>query len=132
MTAPAAPVQAIILVDDDANILGIMARIVGFVAMGYDVIPVASAQEALTAMDGRTVPLVITDYNMPEMNGLALLAEVKQRSPNTVVALVTAYASADLQRQAWQLGASYMLPKPMTIEQIEQVVQEVLGITPNQ
>jgi two-component system, response regulator, stage 0 sporulation protein F len=132
MTASADAAQAIILVDDDANILGIMARIVSFVATGYEVLAVASAREALAAMDGRAIPLVITDYNMPEMNGLALLSEVKQRSPGTVVALVTAYASADLQRQAWQLGASYMLPKPMTIEQIEQVVQEVLGITPDQ
>lgn len=123
------PARAIILVDDDLNILGIMARIVGFVAIGYEVVPVPSAHQALDAMENREVPLVITDYNMPEMNGLALLAEVKRRSPQTVVALVTAFASNDLQRQAWQLGASYMLPKPMTIEQIEQICQEVLQVT---
>lgn len=123
------PARAIILVDDDLNILGIMARIVGFVAIGYEVVPVPSARQALDAMEDREVPLVITDYNMPEMNGLALLAEVKRRSPQTVVALVTAFASNDLQRQAWQLGASYMLPKPMTIEQIEQLCLEVLQVT---
>lgn len=130
MTDAAEDKQTIILVDDDVNILNIMARIVMFVASDYTVLPLTNAAEALEAFALHNVPLLITDYNMPGMNGLELLREIKARSPKTAVALVTAFFSPELYRQASELGAEYMLPKPMTIDQIEQVVQEVLGLGP--
>lgn len=125
MAEAAKPRRRIIIVDDEPNILGIMARIVGFIATDCEIVPVESAHEALAAMEGHDVPLVFTDYNMPEMNGLALLAEITRRAPTTAVAMITAYFSTDLQRQASELGARYMLPKPMEFEEIERICREL-------
>jgi YesN/AraC family two-component response regulator len=72
------------------------------------------------------VPLLITDYNMPRMNGLELIGNVMAASPSTRVALITAYASTELERRARAIGVDYYLPKPFPLERIEQVVHQTL------
>lgn len=72
---------AIILVEDEPDILIILHRLMRDLTGGYDIITVNSGADALAQIALRRVPLVITDYNMPGMNGLQLAAAIKETSP---------------------------------------------------
>ena len=61
---------AIVLVEDEPDILSILHRLMRDLTGGYDIVTVSSGIDALAQIALRTVPLVITDYNMPGMNGL--------------------------------------------------------------
>ena len=73
------------------------------------------------------VPLLITDYNMPGMNGLDLAQAVKAAAPTTTVVLLSAYATPEMARRAQEAGADYSLPKPFPFDQLEAIVREALS-----
>ena len=73
MPTPAPLSPAIVLVDDEPHIRLILQRVLLTIADGYDLIAVGTGAAALEALDRRLVPLLITDYNMPGMNGLELI-----------------------------------------------------------
>ena len=80
----------------------------------------------LPHMQGRMVPLVITDFSMPHMSGLDLTAQIKTCSPGTRVLLVSAFASRSLERQALTQQVDYYLPKPFHFANLEQVIMAAL------
>jgi CheY-like chemotaxis protein len=82
----------------------------------------ASGAEALDWLAGEIQPTliaVLSDINMPGMDGLELLAEIKQRFPNLPVMMVTAYGDDDRRRRARELGAFEFLPKPVDFDQLK-------------
>ncbi|MEF3273414.1 MAG: response regulator [Chloroflexus sp.] len=117
---------AIILVEDEPDILIILHRLMRDLTGGYDIITVNSGADALAQIALRRVPLVITDYNMPGMNGLQLAAAVKETSPNTIVVMITAYATPELERRAREQRIDYYLPKPFPLDRLEQIVRDAL------
>lgn len=117
---------AIILVEDEPDILIILHRLMRDLTGGYDILTVNGGAEALAQLELRPVPLVITDYNMPGMNGLQLAAAVKETSPDTRVVMITAYATPELERRAREQRIDYYLPKPFPLDRLEQIVKEVL------
>jgi CheY-like chemotaxis protein len=74
---------AIVLVEDEPDILIILHRLMRDLTGGYDIVTVNGGAEALAQIALRPVPLVITDYNMPGMNGLQLTAAIKETSPGS-------------------------------------------------
>jgi CheY-like chemotaxis protein len=115
------------LVEDEPDILIILQRLLRYAATAYEIISVANPNEVLDQIAGRSVALLITDYNMPGMNGLQLTATVKQQSPRTRVALITAYATPEMEQQARAAGADYYLTKPFDLDYLESVVQSSLA-----
>jgi CheY-like chemotaxis protein len=124
-SAPLPP--AIVLVDDEPDIRIILKRVLRDVADGYDVVAVGSGAAALEQVAARPVPLLITDYNMPGMNGLDLARAVKAAAPTTMVVLLSAYATPEMARRAQEAGADYSLPKPFPFDQLETIVREALS-----
>lgn len=117
---------AILLVEDEPDILIILHRLMRDLTGGYDIITVNGGAEALVQLAQRPVPLVITDYNMPGMNGLQLAAEIKKSSPDTRVVMITAYATPELEKRAREQRVDYYLPKPFPLDRLEQIVHDVL------
>ncbi|ACL25923.1 MULTISPECIES: response regulator [Chloroflexus] len=117
---------AIILVEDEPDILIILHRLMRDLTGGYDIITVNSGADALAQIALRRVPLVITDYNMPGMNGLQLAAAVKETSPDTSVVMITAYATPELEKRAREQRVDYYLPKPFSLDRLEQIIRDVL------
>ena len=75
-----------------------------------------SGAEALDRLAGESEPTlvaVLSDINMPGMDGLQLLVEIKQRSPDLPVMMVTAYDDDERPRQAAEYGAAEFLTKPV-------------------
>ncbi|QLH39100.1 MAG: response regulator [Defluviicoccus sp.] len=84
-----------------------------------------SADEALSLLVSSEAAerfLVLSDINMPGMTGLELLQEVKQRWPNMVVIMVSAYGDADNRRRAIDYGASDFVTKPVDFGLLKQTL----------
>jgi CheY-like chemotaxis protein len=88
----------------------------------------ASAAEALDRLAAEIQPTliaVLSDINMPRMDGLELLAEIKQRFPNLAVMMVTAYGDDNRRRRARELGAFEFLPKPVDFDQLKVQLRQL-------
>ena len=88
----------------------------------------ASGAEALDWLAGEIQPTliaVLSDINMPGMDGLELLAAIKQQFPNLPVMMVTAYGDDDRRRRARELGAFEFLPKPVDFDQLKAQLRQL-------
>ncbi len=82
----------------------------------------ASGAEALDRLSGEIRPAlvaVLSDINMPGMDGLQLLAEIKQRFPDLPVMMVTAYGDEERRRLAADYGAAEFVTKPVDFDQLK-------------
>ena len=118
---------AIVLVEDEPDILIILHRIMRDLTGGYDIVTVNSAQDALDVLVDRACPLLITDHNMPGMTGTQLTQTVKAKYEETKVIIITAYATPEVERTARSAGVDYFLTKPFSLDRLEQIIKEVLG-----
>ena len=93
---------------------------------GYDVEVVSGGKEALLRIERQVYDLVITDLSMPEVDGMAILDRVKEASPETIVIVVTAYATAESAVEAMKRGAYDYLMKPFKVDEIAIVLRNAL------
>ncbi len=114
----------ILFVEDDAS-----GREVGAFNLrkaGYELEAVESGEAALEAFDKHPHDLVITDLRMPGMSGLDLLRDIKKRSAETPVLVITAYGSIDTAVEAMKQGAFDFIGKPFNREHLLLTVQRAL------
>src|SRR5579875_366101 len=114
----------ILIVDDEKNIRTHLATF--FEGSGHRVAAAETGAQAIKLIDAESFDLVLTDFRMAEMNGLELLRRIKQQSPDTVVILMTAFATIDNAVAAMKAGAYDYLTKPFSLNEIEQVVERAL------
>ena len=118
------PKPKILVVDDEASVLLTMTSILRL--EGYEVEGVGDGAAALQAIRERYYDLVLTDLNMPGVGGLAVLREVRKRSPGTVTVMITGYGSVESAIEAVQLGAYEYLLKPTEVADLKQAVKRSL------
>ncbi len=83
----------------------------------------ASAEEALNLLAGEIEPqliVILSDINMPGMDGLGLLQEVRRLRPDLPVMMVTAYGDDERRRRASQYGAAEFITKPVDFDLLKQ------------
>jgi len=97
-----------------------------FSEKGHEVIEAGSGAEALERFNETEVDLVITDLQMGEVGGLQVLCEVKKRSPQTPVLIVTAFGTVETAVEAMRQGAFDYLLKPFSLTEIEARVEKAL------
>lgn len=118
----------VLIVDDtetDRMLAGGLIEREESMTVGY----AANGQEALTAMASQGVDLVLTDLVMPDMDGLELLAEVRQRHPLVPVVLMTAQGNEDLAVRALRAGAASYIPKTVLGRELAKTVRTVLEVS---
>ena len=106
--------EKILLVDDEQSVrtnMGLTLR-----DAGYNVITVASAEEALQLFAEHPIPIVLTDTQMPGMSGLDLLRHIKIIAPETEVILMSGHADLEMAIQGLKLEASDFITKPIDDE----------------
>jgi putative two-component system response regulator len=115
----------VLCVDDEPVILTLVQRLLqnqGFEPTGYSD-PVA----AVAAFESDAFEAVITDIHMPGMDGLELMQSLRERQPEIPVVVVTGHGTVDTAIQALREGASGMLVKPFTAEELLGEVRRALG-----
>jgi len=115
----------ILVVDDDQGIrefLEIMLK-----GEGYRVTTASDAGKALNRCKKETFDLIITDLKMPKMDGIGFLREIKAISPETLVILITAYASGETAVNAMKEGAYDYIEKDFAIEDMKRIVRNALS-----
>jgi CheY-like chemotaxis protein len=88
----------------------------------------ASGTEALDRLAEEIQPAlaaVLSDINMPGMDGLELLGEIKQRRPDLPVMMVTAYGDDERRRRAAELGAAEFITKPVDFDQLKEQLRQL-------
>jgi CheY-like chemotaxis protein len=116
---------SILVVDDEADVAELFRQqFRREVRQGLYVMHFAhSGEEALNKLEDGLQPdpmVVLSDINMPGMDGLGLLQRVKERFPDLPVFMVTAYADDDRRRQASKHGAEEFLAKPVDFQALKQ------------
>ena len=114
----------ILVVDDDASIRQTFAGHLG--QSGYDVATAESAEDALSRFIELDPALVITDVRLPGMDGLELLARLKQERPAMPVLVITAHQDMPTAIGAMKAGAYDYLVKPLDLDQIDLLVERCL------
>ncbi len=117
--------KQILIVDDEKPILTVLEN--SLKKLDYHV---ATATDGFVALDyllEQPFDLVITDYNMGEIDGLELLEAIHYAQPSAQVIMITAYGSDALKAETRRLQAYRYLTKPLEINTFRQVVQEALG-----
>jgi CheY-like chemotaxis protein len=119
---------AILLVDDEPVVLAIVHRVLRDKVPNYDLITAPNGATALTLIVQRPVVLVITDYRMPDMDGVALTVAIKAVTPQCPVILMTAYPTPGLHQRGLAAGVEYFLAKPFQLEEFAAMVRAALAL----
>ena len=124
---------SILVVDDEADAAELFRqRFRGETRQGKYVLHYAtSGADALDRLAGEIEPTlvaVLSDINMPGMDGLQLLGEIKQRFPNLPVMMVTAYGDDERRRRAAEYGAADFLAKPVDFEHLKAQLRQLPGV----
>ena len=117
--------RSVLVVDDEENLLVLLERILS--REGFAVSTAGKAYQALDLVDKNDFGLAILDIKMFPVDGVALLSEIKKRSPATHVVMVTAYPTIDTRNECLKIGASTYLTKPLDIQELKSVVQSLAG-----
>ncbi len=126
-TLPIPPMEGrrqVLVVDDNRAVQDVISRMLTF--LGYDVTVASNGIEGGTLFITGSYDLVITDLQMPLLNGWELSRLVKERSPKTPVILVT--GSYD-EKQCGKMGMNCIdavIPKPFRLKEIEKTIQRLL------
>ena len=114
----------ILIVDDNGRARQSMAEVLS--AAGHEVVASASAIEALKVVEQRDFDLIITDLQMPGMDGLAFVRTLAERRCEAQIVMVTAFASVASAVEAMRHGAFDYIEKPFDVEQLESLVARAL------
>ncbi len=106
----------VLVVDDEARFRANLQKILTL--HGMTVHSLGSGREALEELQERPYDVVLLDLRMPEMDGLATLARIKEIRPETEVIILTGHASLDAARDIIKLGGYDYLMKPCPVEEL--------------
>ncbi|MET0497388.1 MAG: response regulator [Steroidobacteraceae bacterium] len=119
-------VKKILLVDDSASVRKVAG--IALTSAGYSVLEAGNGQEALGKLNGDKIHLIISDVNMPVMDGIAFLKEVK-RHPNyrfTPVIMLTTESGDDMKQEGRAAGAKAWIVKPFQPQSMLDAVSKLI------
>lgn len=118
--------KRILVVDDQESMRSMLTDLLDM--MGHQTLTAAGGTEALERLRDQVIDLVITDLNMPEMDGMELTKRIKSATPDVPVIVITGYGTFHTERQVLAAGADGYIPKPCTIHRVQETVNAALGV----
>lgn len=117
----------ILITDDDAHIVRVMT--IWLQRQGYETITARNGMAALELLEGQPVDLLISDMNMPELDGLGLTRELRRRGNDTlpIIVLTARCDQVSLTEQLRAFGA-HVAPKPFVPSQLVEQINQLLGV----
>jgi two-component system chemotaxis response regulator CheY len=126
---PAAASIRVLVVDDQLTMRGLARSTLQ--QLGFtDISDAGDGEEALRILANKPAHLVISDYNMPKMDGLGLLRAVRAHPPiaQTAFIMLTGRADRELVQRAVQFGVNNYLVKPFTVADLRGKIEQVFGV----
>ncbi len=117
--------KKILVVDDQESMREMLSELLQM--MGYEARAVEGGQQALQSLQDTETDLVITDLNMPGMDGMELMKRIKMLYPGLPVIIITGYGTFNTERQVLSSGADGYIPKPCTINRVQETVNQALA-----
>lgn len=115
---------SILIVDDELSMREFLTILLE--REGYATSSAANGTEALALLEKEGYDLVISDINMPGLNGIELLERIKLSSPETAVLMITAFSTTEQAVEAMKFGAYDYIAKPFKVEEIKLLVRNAL------
>lgn len=118
--------KTILLVDDSASVRKVAG--IALTSAGYDVLEACNGQEALGKLNGDKIHLIISDVNMPVMDGISFLKQVKQHPGYrfTPVIMLTTEAGEDKKQEGRAAGAKAWIIKPFQPQNMLDAVSKLI------
>lgn len=114
----------ILIVDDNASLLRIYERMLG--GLGYEIDLCLDGEQAERAISERSYDVILSDINMPKLDGMELLGRVRARDPHVPVVLITGSPELDTAIRAVEQGALRYLRKPLKRDDLRKVTEEAV------
>jgi len=117
--------KKVMTVDDSPTVLKVLN--IALTGAGYQVVEANDGQEAINKLTETDVDLLVTDLNMPHMDGVELIKQVRQKPGNRFMPIImlTAEAQCEMKAAGKKAGASGWITKPFRPEQLLSVIQMV-------
>lgn len=113
----------ILIVDDEQSQRIILS---GYLRQkGNNIFEASSGSEALKITDNNLIDIVLSDFRMPEMNGIELLKKIKEKNPEIAVVLITAFGTIEDAVKAMKEGAFDYLTKPVDLDELEFIIKRI-------
>jgi PAS domain S-box-containing protein len=121
------PNERVLCVDDQSEIIDLLER---HLKDSYSCVFVKSGAEALKVIDSEgPFAAVVADYSMPNMDGITLLTEIRNRAPDTVLIMLTAYADLDVAIAALHEGNIFrFIRKPWQSDELRRAISDALDL----
>ena len=114
----------ILVVDDDRSMREFLEILL--TQDGYDVVLAESGEEGCQILDNQQFDLVITDIRMKDIDGIGVLKKAKQVDSDTMVVMISAFATAETAVDAMKEGAYDYIPKPFKVREFKRIVRDTL------
>jgi DNA-binding NtrC family response regulator len=120
----------ILIVDDEPTVRDALSDILTF--LGYQVVTAGTGGDALRTFLDDSISLVLTDMDMPEMDGLTLAVHIKDKSPNTPVVIMTGFHREAVTEKLEGRFVDSIILKPFRLEEIENTLRTTLNKSVNE
>ncbi|MEV4641783.1 response regulator [Actinoplanes sp. NPDC049548] len=119
--------KTILIVDDSASVRQVVS--IALKGAGYDVIAGVDGKDALTKLNGQRIHLIISDVNMPNMDGITFVSEARKLPAYkfTPIIMLTTESQEEKKRQAQAAGAKAWVTKPFQPEQMLNAVAKLIA-----
>ncbi|RME79334.1 MAG: response regulator [Chloroflexi bacterium] len=118
------PQRSVLVVDDELRIIELMRHALER-TFNCQVVTATTVKDALKHLAVQPFDLLITDYKMPEMDGLIFARLARQITPDIEVVILTGYTDAHLLQAAEELSIRYILSKPVRLAEVRKAVAEI-------
>ena len=119
--------QSIFVVDDDRSMREFLEILL--TKEGYRVSVADSGEQACRILEQESFDLLITDIRMQDIDGIAVLKKAKAKHPQTLVVMISAFATAETAVEAMKEGAYDYIPKPFKVEEFKKIIVDAFRST---
>lgn len=116
--------RSMLIVEDEDSLREILKEFFG--SRGYEVVAVASGEEALEVISDRKFQIGLFDLKLPGMDGIELARRARENDPDMLVLIITGYPSEDSVREAAESGVYGYIVKPFRLEEIGKIVEQAM------
>jgi DNA-binding NtrC family response regulator len=117
--------RSILVVDDQESMRTLLQDMLEVI--GYEVTLAEGGEQALSILQSGDFNLVLSDLNMPGMDGSALLRAIKATWPSLPVVIITGYGTFHTEKRVMKEGADGYISKPCTLSKIEKTMSTILS-----